>query len=195
MDFMKPGSPAHRYSALVLFILLIFVLALWVSSLLQQGARAQERYVSQVMQLQKYKQLVATKSEQASENQRLTALSNKDSRLLSKTSRSLALAEVQKRLQQVLRYSGASLVSMQAVEEDYHSGDGFSPIKMKLHVRLSHQALSTLLYQLESQTPIGFVYQLQVRRLRALMREQQSADDLLEAHLEYTLYMMSSNVV
>jgi hypothetical protein len=190
---IKPGSLAHRTSALALLLIVLYVLGLWVTSLLSQGSEAHERYETMTLQLQKYQQLAASMDAVKLDNKQLLALAEQDGRHLTGTTRSLALATLQKRLQQVIQSSGASLVSMQALDADNDAG--FSPVKMKLHLRLSHQALSRLLYQLESQQPTGFIYQLQVQRATRSNRRPQSTDMLLEAHLEYTVYMVASDVI
>jgi hypothetical protein len=192
MPVIKLGSSAHRYSALALLVVVLYISALWVSSLLEQGTEAQERYQNMTLQLQKYQQLVASRDAVREEQQQLLALSGEDGRYLAETTRPLALATLQKRLHQLIQSSGASLVSMQAM--DAKSDAGFSPVKMKLHLRLSHQALSTLLYQLESQHPTGFVYHIQIQRATRASRQQHTRA-LLEAHLEYTVYMLASDVV
>jgi hypothetical protein len=188
---IKSDSLTHRASALALLLVVLYILVSWVSSLLEQGREAQERYQNMSLQLQKYQQLTANFDTIKLDQQQLLSMSEEDGRYLTETTRSLALATLQKRLQHTIQSSGASLVSMQSL--DAESAAGFSPVKMKLHLRLSHQALATLLYQLESQQPTGFVYQLQVQRAARARRQQQSEDVLLEAHLEYTVYMVAAD--
>lgn len=191
---LKQGGTAHRYLALMVLLILIYIVGLVVISLLQQSTDAQERYESAHLQLQKYQAISASKSQVQTDNETLKQLNNEDSRYLYANSQSLAQAKLQKKLQQVIQSSGASLVSMQAIKSSAETD--FLPITMKLHLRLSHQVLMKLIYQLESQNPVGFVYKLHIQRSTRTMRTQQISTDetLLDARLEYTVFMVEAYV-
>ncbi len=194
MKLIKSGTPAHRYSALVILLLLLYIVMLIVTGLLQQGNEVQSRYESMVLQLHKYQQLVAGEETVKEEHQRLQALLDQNDRYLTAATDSLALAALQKNLQQVIQASGANLVSMQALDVGDDEQTTFSPVKMQLHLKLTHQALSKLLYLLENQRPIGFIYNLRVQKSgRSFRQVETEGVTLLEAYLDYTVYRMAAD--
>lgn len=189
---IKLGGALHRYIALAMCLFVVYGLSMMILSLLAMNSDAKEQYENTQFQLKKYQKLAATLPQVQSDSQVLTEMNANDDRYLVATSSSLAAAEIQKKLQQIIQQLGANLISMQTLNGKTESG--FLPIKMQLHLRLTNEALIKLLYQLESQRPTGFVYNLQIQRQAGMrMSGQIVGEDLLDIQLEYTTFMVTSN--
>jgi type II secretion system (T2SS) protein M len=189
---IKLGSIAHRYIALAMLLMAIYILSTLFLFLLNQASDAKQRYGDAQLQLQKYQIIAADLPQAEADNQALLALVDTDDRYIVATSPSLAVARLQKNLQQIIQQSGASLISMQAINTEAKSG--FLPVKMQLHLRLTNEAMIKLLYQLESQKPTGFVNELQIQRQAGVSRNHQSLGDaLLDLRFKYTVFLVKTN--
>lgn len=189
---IKRGGGIHRYSALLILLIAVYLLSTPFIYLWNKTNDVKHGYENSQLQLKKYQAMVATLPQLQADNKALLAMTKNDSRYLTETSSSLAVAGVQKKLQQSIQQSGAKLISMQAINTKAEAG--FSPIKMQLHLRLTNEALLKLLHQLESQNPTGFVYDLQIQRQAGISRNRQTlGKTLLDLRFAYTVFMVNVN--
>lgn len=191
---IKQGGVAHRYIALVMLLITVYILGGLFLALWNQKTEAKQRYDNAQLQLQKYKRMAANLPEVQANNQTIIGIVNNDGRYITAANSSLAAANLQKKLQQVIQQSGANLVSMQAIKAEAESD--FLPIGMQLHLRLTHGALVKLLYQLESQKPTGFIYELQIQRSAGMTKGISSktvSETLLDVRFKYTVFMVNVN--
>ena len=190
MEF-KQGSSLHRYSALFILALLMYLLATAVLFLLDLQTAAKEQYEDAQFQLQKYQNIADSMPKHQAENEALAALLAKDERYLSAKNKSLAGAKIQQDLRRIINTSGAKLISMQAVNtKDYDETDVL-PVTVKLRLRLNDESLVKLLHELESRSPLGFVYNLKIQRKtsRANRNQKKTETPILDTHIEYTSFM------
>lgn len=189
---VERGGIAHRYIALIILLITVYMVSVLFVALMSQKSEAKQRYANAQLQLQKHQMMAASLAQVQADNLAAVAKMERDDRYIIAASSSLAAAELQKKLQQSIQQSGARLISMQAISTGAE-GD-FLPISMKLHLRVSHQALMKLLYQLENQKPTGFIYDLHIQRQAGIGRRNQTlGDTLLDIRFEYTVFMVSNN--
>jgi len=183
---------AHRYIALTILLAVIYIVVLSVVTLLQQSSATQQRYEHAQLQLDKYKTVAASLPKAQAEHGRLIKFNGADEHYLNETTLPVAQASLQKKLQQLIQSSGANLISMQAAQS--MADGGFLPITMKVRLRSSHQALLKLLYQLESQKPTGFVYDLHIQRSAVARRRQMTTEaTVLDVNFDYTVFMAATD--
>jgi hypothetical protein len=192
---IEQGGPAHRYVALIILLSVVYVVAMSIVALLQHSRASYQRYEDAQLQLSKYKTVAESLPLVQAEQGHLAKLDGVAGHYIKNTTQAFAQASLQKKLQQLVQSSGANLIRMQAVQSKVDSG--FLRITMKANLRLSHQALLSLVYQLESQTPAGFIYDIQIQRSGITKRQQQVTTEveaaLLDVDLEYTVFRVVSD--
>jgi len=190
MEF-KQGSPFHRYSALSILVLLVYLLATAVLFLLDLQTSAKEQYEDAQFQLQKYQNIADSMPKHQVENEYLASLLAEDERYLSAKNKSLAAAKIQQDLRQLITDSGAKLVSMQAVNTKDDDEQEVLPVTVKLRLRLDDESLVKVLHKLESRNPLGFVYNLKIQRKasRAKRNQKKTESAILDTHIEYTAFL------
>lgn len=113
-----------------------------------------------------------------------------DSHYLIAENQSLAVAKFQQELRQLIQQSGANLVSMQVEKVKEDTEEGIRPVTMKLHLRLNDEALVNVLHQLESRQPVGFVYNMNIKRQVSRGKKRSNSEHTtLDTHIEYTTFM------
>jgi len=183
---IKRNSPFHRYLSLAILVLLLCLFGLLYLSYHSQKIEVQQRYEKTQLQLQKYTTLATNFPQIKAENQNLLLDQSNDNRYLAAATSSLAAAELQKKTQLIIQQSKAKLLSLRVKSTIVERG--FLPITLQLHMQLTNDKLLTMLYQLENNTPIGFIYKLQIQQ----QRNYQSLDDnVLDVRLEYTSFMVA----
>jgi len=189
MDF-KLGGPLHRYSALLILVFMLYLVISIFVSVFSLQAEAKQEYEDVQFQLKKYQSIVANQDSYEAENQALTEMVVNDSHFLIAKNQSLALAEFQQELRQLIQQAGANLVSMQIDKVKEDAEDGILPVTMKLHLRLNDEALVNVLHQLESRQPVGFVYNMNIKRQAARGKKRSNVEHTtLDTHIEYTTFM------
>jgi type II secretion system (T2SS) protein M len=189
MNF-KPGGPLHRYSALLILVFTLYLVVSILVSIFSWQEKAKQDYEDTQFQLKKYQAMVANQDLYEAENQSLTAMMVNDSHYLIAEDQSLAVAKFQQDLRQLIPQAGAKLVSMQIDKIKEEAEDGILPVTMKLHLRLNDEALVNVLHQLESRQPVGFVYNLNIKRQAARGKKRSNVEQTtLDTHIEYTTFM------
>jgi Type II secretion system (T2SS), protein M subtype b len=187
MNF-KSAGPLHRYSALLILVFTLYLVVSILVSIFSLQAQAKQDYKDTQFQLNKYQAMVANQDLYEAENQSLTAMMVNDSHYHIAEDQSLAIAEFQQDLRQLIQQAGAKLISMQS--DKGNAENGILPVTMKLHLRLNDEALMKVLHQLESRQPVGFVYNLNIKRQAARGKKRSNAEHItLDTHIEYTTFM------
>jgi Type II secretion system (T2SS), protein M subtype b len=187
MDF-KSGGPLHRYSALLILVFSLYLVVSILVSIFSLQAQAKQDYEDAQFQLKKYQAMVASQDLYEAENQSLTAMMVNDSHYHIAEDQSLAIAEFQQDLRQLIQQSGAKLISMQS--DKGNAENGILPVTMKLHLRLNDEVLVKVLHQLEGRQPVGFVYNLNINRQTSRGKKRSNEERLtLDTHIEYTTFM------
>jgi len=189
MNF-KSGGPLHRYSALLILVFMLYLVVSTLVSIFSLQADAKQDYEDTHFQLKKYQEIVAYQDLYEAENQSLNAMVVNDSHYLIAEDQSLAVAEFQQDLRQLIQQAGAKLVSMQIDKVKDDAENGILPVTMKLHLRLNDEALVKVLHQLESRQPVGFVYNMNIKRQASRGKKRSNAEHTtLDTHIEYTTFM------
>ena len=189
MNF-KSGGPFHRYSALLILVLTLYLVVSILVSIYSLQEKAKQDYEDTQFQLKKYQAMVANQDLYEAENQSLTAMMVNDTHYLIAEDQSLAVAMFQQDLRQLVQQAGAKLVGMQIDKIKEQAKDGILPVTMKLHLRLNDEALVNVLHQLESRQPVGFVYNLNIKRQAARGKKRSNVEHTrLDTHIEYTTFM------
>jgi type II secretion system (T2SS) protein M len=187
MDF-KSGGPFHRYSALFILAFMLYLFISILVSIYSLQVDAKEDYEDAQFQLKKYQAMVANQDSYEAENQALTSMLLNDSYYLIAENQSLAVAKFQQELRQLIQLADADLVSMHV--DKGNAENGILPITMKLHLRLNDEALVKVLHQLEGRQPVGFVYNLNIKRQTSRGKKRSNAEHTaLDTHIEYTTFM------
>jgi len=186
----KSGGPLHRYSALFILAFMLYLFVSLLMSVFSLQLEAQQDYEDAQFQLNKYQSIVANQDLYEAENQGLTAMAVNDSHYLTAENQSLAVAEFQQEVRQLIQQAGANLVSMQIEKVKEDAENGIRPVTMKLHLRLNDEALVNVLHQLESRQPVGFVYNMNIKRQASRGKKRSTAEHTtLDTHIEYTTFM------
>jgi len=187
MNF-KSGGPLHRYSALSILVFILYLVMSVLVTVFNMQAEAKQDYEDAQFQLKKYQAMVAYQDLYEAENQSLTAMMVNDSHYLIAEDQSLAVAEFQQDLRQLIQQAGAKLISMQG--DEGNAENGILPVTMKLHLRLNDEVLVKVLHQLEGRQPVGFVYNLNIKRQTSRGKKRSNEERLtLDTHIEYTTFM------
>src|SRR5262245_46505211 len=122
--------------------------------------------------LMKYQELNASRGEVGGRLRRLKVAQENEGRLLSGQNAQLVGAKLQNRLKQLLDANNATLGSMQllTVREE----EGFQRVSMAVVLKASIDALQSILYEIENQSPYFFVEKLELRQERGFVRMEDS---------------------
>jgi general secretion pathway protein M len=189
MEFKSDG-PFHRYSALFILVFMLYLVASMLTTVFSLQVQAKQDYEDAQFQLKKYQSIVDSQDLYEAEHLTLTAMAVNDSQYLIAKNQSLAVAEFQQELRQLIQQAGAKLVSMQIEKVTDDAENGILPVTMKLHLRLNDEALVNVLHQLESRQPVGFIYNMNIKPQTARGKKRSSAEHTtLDTHIEYTTFM------
>jgi len=187
----ESGGRLHRYTALVmLFLLLYAIYDLLLMPALDARKDAARRFDQAGLQFRKFQQLAASLPRARARAEALKNSRIDDSDLLSGNSPALAAAALQQLLRKVVKQADARLISIQTI--DLPAEEGFRPVRLRLILKLTNEALIQLLYHLESMKPRGLVNRLEIRQpVRPVRRSVPAFPGRLSVRLEFTAFMVA----
>jgi hypothetical protein len=139
--------------------------------------------------LMKYQELNASRGAVGSRLRGLKVAQENEGRLLAGENAQLVGAKLQNRLKELLDANKATLGSMQllTVREE----EGFQRVSMAVVLKASIDALQSILYEVENQSPYFFVEKLELRQDRGFVRLEDSSDPTeLQIRMEFYGYML-----
>lgn len=158
-------------------------------------SEAEQAYDTATMQFNKYQSMVAQLPVYEEENKRLSSQLAKDDRFYVAKTTSLAVAKFQQDLQSLIEQSGANLISMQVANSRDKSDMNYTPVKLKLRLQADNTSLISLIHQLESRQPAGFIDSLKITGQSSqygAYTNNNSYQSILETTIEYTTFIASS---
>ena len=150
----------------VLLGLLGAVFALVIQPIISSTSEAQEELDSTVFRIEKIVRSLNKKEDLLKLKEQLRKQNSTDRKLLSTETASMASADLQSKIKQILTDSGAELASLQVLPE--RTEDPFVRIGVKVRMNSSTSALRSVLYNLETAVPYLFVDYLSVRAVRGV---------------------------
>jgi hypothetical protein len=158
-------------------------------------SEAEQAYDTATMQFNKYQSMVAQLPVYEEENKRLSSQLAKDDSFYEAKTTSLAVAKFQQDLQSLIEQSGANLISMQVANSRDKSDTNYTPVKLKLRLQADNTSLISLIHQLESRQPAGFIDSLKITSQSSqygAYTNNNSYESILETTIEYITFIASS---
>jgi hypothetical protein len=187
---MKLSTWASRTAAIIILIVALIGFQFMIGQPLIDSFMAHRESISDSQAvLKKYQELNASRGEVSSKLRRLREAQENEGRLLTGENAQLVGAKLQNRLKELLDANNASLGSMQllGVREE----EGFQRVSMAATLKASIEALQSILYEIENQSPYFFVEKLELRRDRAFVRTPDPVkENDLQIRLEFYGYML-----
>ena len=124
--------------------------------------------------LAKYRELEGARAGLEADIAELKSRDARDSDYLKASSETLAGAEIQSRLKTLFESVGAEQRSVQSLASE--TSEGFVRVTVRTQFTAESDALYQLLYQLETEAPLLFVDNLDIRRKQNRRRRRRQAD-------------------
>lgn len=155
----------HRWLALGLFFLVLLVLFfVLIMPIVTTGLDYYEQKKELIFRLQRSKQIVAKKDRVTANIERINEQYIQQNYFSTQNTVALASADLQKFIKLTISEAGGQLTSTQVLPSS--SVDGFNRITIKVRMSGDVDVLRSVLYQIESSTPIIVVDQMDIRPIR-----------------------------
>lgn len=189
---IRHGGAVHRYTALTLLLVLIFIVVIAIWLLIELRINAKQEFESRVEDLVKYQTIVNRLPLLQTKNEAFKQLLSQQKLTLPIKEQSIAIAELQGELRQLTQQNAIRLMSIQGkfLPNDNQS---FSTVSMKLQLQTTHEKLKVLLHKLEGRTPLGFIDSLIIQKDQRRSQFSQKEPANLTVKLDYRVYMESEN--
>ena len=139
----------------------------------------EERISEQQHQILLYQRLASQAERYQSEYSRLKRLRLSDRRYLQSETDSLAKAELQRRVKQVVSSGNGEILSTQVVHKGQQ--DGFSRVAIRVRMKITLQDSVTIFHKLENEKPYLFVDEVTIRSRPLARRRLPATAEILRA--------------
>jgi len=157
----------QRWSAVALLVAAILLVGLAVIvPVLNKGLELSEAKNNLVFRLQQYERILARKDAVIANMSAIKEQYQKRGLLNRQSTGALASAEVQELIKKVITEAGGQLSSTQALP--LSSKNEFSRITVRVSMTGNSEVLRTVLYKIETATPLIIINQIDVRPLRGV---------------------------
>jgi len=157
----------QRWSAVALLVAAILLVGLAVIvPVLNKGLELSETKNNLVFRLQQYERILARKDAVIANMSAIKEQYQKRGLLNRQSTGALASAEVQELIKKVITEAGGQLSSTQALP--LSSKNEFSRITVRVSMTGNSEVLRTVLYKIETATPLIIINQIDVRPLRGV---------------------------
>ncbi|SJM95759.1 type II secretion system protein GspM [Crenothrix polyspora] len=175
------NNQAQRVLALGLLVVVIFLLAaLIITPIVSKGLALRETKESLVFKLQKYERILAKKDTVLKSMAKIRAQHLEQDYFNKEKTPSLASAGLQELVKKAVVDSGGQLSSTQALPET--EKDKFTLITVSVRMTGTMETLRSVLYKLETATPLIVIDQMDLRPMRGkrnrLTRKLEPSNDL-----------------
>jgi uncharacterized protein YcfL len=143
-----------------------------------------------LLQIEKHQDFKSKEKQILEENRQLALNIENDPHFIQAESSAIALATLQKQIVSFLNKFNIELISIQTTAEK--TENGISPMSINIHVKASHNKLSTLLFKLETGDTAGIVQNIDIQRLTNNKSSVAKSDEILNIHIDYKVYMRVS---
>lgn len=191
--FLKNSINKSRLMALALLagmVALVFFAA--VMPLLKSAADYRETIQDLEFKLQRFRKIAAEKDYWLAHLEEIKHEGEQEEHFIARNTAALASADLQSKIKEVITVAGGELISTQVIPE--HKEDQFTRIAIKVRMTGSTDMLRQVLYAFESQNPILFVENLNLRPIRIAQPQgpnskQQRIADRLSVDFDVVGYM------
>ncbi len=157
----------QRWSAVALLVAAILLVGLaFIVPVLNKGLELSETKNNLVFRLQQYERILARKDAVIANMSAIKEQYQKRGLLNRQSTGALASAEVQELIKKVITEAGGQLSSTQALP--LSSKNEFSRITVRVSMTGNSEVLRTVLYKIETATPLIIINQIDVRPLRGV---------------------------
>ncbi|NKB39019.1 MAG: hypothetical protein GKR93_17950 [Gammaproteobacteria bacterium] len=156
---------SSQHAALSLVILLVMLMLIYLlifHPALTRRHAILERYDSVLFQHYKLGDVNKTAERLSDELKRLRKQKINDSGFLTTKTESLAAADLQEHIKTLVKNSNSSLISTQVIQ--HKEIDTFPRVAIKVHMRGNMDALRNVMYQLNGDTPMLVIDNIQVQK-------------------------------
>jgi general secretion pathway protein M len=162
---MEKNNQTQRLLAVGLLVLVIVLLgSLIVIPLISKGLEYREAKDALVFKLQKYERILAKKDSVLQGMAKIKAQHQQQGYFNSQNTASLASAELQELIKKAIVDVGGQLSSTQALSET--EKDKFTLITVSVRMTGNMEILRSVLYKLETATPLIIIDQMDIRPMR-----------------------------
>lgn len=177
----EKNNQTQRLLAVGLLVLVILLLsALIIMPIVSKGLELSEAKESLVFKLQKYERILAKKDSVLKSMAKIKAQHLAQGYFNTQKTPSLASAELQEFIKKAIVNAGGQLSSTQALSET--EKDKFTLITVSVRMTGNMEILRSVLYKLETATPLIIVDQMDIRPMRGkrnrLTRKLEPSNDL-----------------
>ena len=181
----------QRWLALSLLIIVVLVISLIViAPLLSKGLELHKSKNDLIFRLQQYERILATKNTVVASMAKIKEQHDLQSYFNSQETDALASAEMQAFIKKTIVDAGGQLSSTQALP--VNNKNKFSKITVKVRMNGNSEVLRTVLYNIETSTPLIIIDQIDIRPLRGTMNNvthQIDANNNLNVNFQVVSFM------
>jgi general secretion pathway protein M len=132
-----------------------------------------------LFQIQRYKRIAAQDEQYQLEFSSIKRSQQTDQRYLQSKTDSLANAELQRRIKQVVAAGQGEIISTQTVQ--ISEEDVLNKVAIRVRMKSTLESLKTILYQIETQKPYLFIDNITLRSRHLTRRRLPKTDEIVEA--------------
>jgi general secretion pathway protein M len=173
----------RRQSRSLAVALLILVLVLLIAVIVVPAWSMNRHYDELISgmssQLEIYKRVATHSDEYKAEYQRLVSFQQQDKRYLQSATESLATAELQRTVKQVVASRHGEILSTQVLQTTVE--EGFSKVVIRIRMKSTLEDMLVIFYALESEKPFLFIDNVSIRSRPVSRRRMPANKDLSEA--------------
>ena len=193
-DTLTPRQ-SRALALTILMLLVLLVLFAVFYPIWSLNRHYDERLSEQQHQIRLYQRIASQAEHYQSEHRRLKRIRQSDRRYLQSETDSLAKAELQRRVKQVVSSGKGEILSTQVVRKDQE--DGFSRVAIRVRMKSTLQDSVAIFHKLEGEKPYLFVDEITIRsrpvarRRLPATKEIRRALELLDIDFQLVGYMKS----
>jgi len=150
---------------LLLAVILIFI-ALVISPIISKGLELHETKNALIFRLQQYDRILARKDAVIASMEQIKAQHQEQGYFNSQSTGALASADLQEFIKKAIVEAGGQLSSTQALPVS--NKDKFSRITVRVRMTGNSEVLRTVLYKLETSSPLIIIDQIDIRPMRGV---------------------------
>ncbi len=166
MEFTKPQL-TERWLAVALLIIVVLIIGLIVVvPLINKGLEFNETKNSLVFKLQQYERILANKNSVLASMENIKQQHDQQGYFNSQGTDALASAEMQEFIKKAIVEAGGQLSSTQSIPVST-KGD-FTRITVRVRMTGNSEVLRTVLYKIETSTPLIVIDQIDIRPVRGV---------------------------
>jgi general secretion pathway protein M len=170
---------SRTLAGIILLLLLSAILVLVIYPVWAMNKAYDARISDTLFQIQRYKRIAAQDEQYQLEFSSIKRSQQTDQRYLQSKTDSLANAELQRRIKQVVAAGQGEIISTQTVQ--ISEEDVLNKVAIRVRMKSTLESLKTILYQIETQKPYLFIDNITLRSRHLTRRRLPKTDEIVEA--------------